>query len=98
MLLQSDINKWRISQSEKLDNLYIDSVSTRLLQRPNNYFIEYHNQIFPNNPRIHLRACGSASSYHCLAPITGSNISKWDFILNFCPDCTRMNYPYLESS
>ena len=31
MLLQSDHNKWRISQLSKLDKLYINHASTRLL-------------------------------------------------------------------
>ena len=40
MLLQSDSNKWRLLQLSKLDMLYINSVSTRLLQISNNDFIE----------------------------------------------------------
>ena len=40
MLLQSDINKWRISQLSKLGNLYIDSASTRHLEIYKNCFIE----------------------------------------------------------
>ena len=40
MLLQSDLNKWRIPQSEKLDKLYINSASTRLLQISKNDFIQ----------------------------------------------------------
>ena len=40
MLLQSDLNKWRILKLDKFDNLYINSAPTRLLQRPNNDFIE----------------------------------------------------------
>ena len=39
MLLQSDINKRKIPQLAKLDKLYINSASTRLLQRPKNDFI-----------------------------------------------------------
>ena len=31
MLLQSDLNKWRISQLAKLNRLYMNSASTRLL-------------------------------------------------------------------
>ena len=31
MLLQSDLNKWRIPQLAKLDKLYINSASNRLL-------------------------------------------------------------------
>ena len=30
MFLQSDINKWRLSQLDKYDKLYINSASTRL--------------------------------------------------------------------
>ena len=56
MLLQSDLNKWRISQVEKLDKLYINYASTILLQRSKTYFIEYMNQIFPNNSHINLIA------------------------------------------
>ena len=40
MLLQSHLNKWRISQLEKLDKLYINSASTRILQTSKNDFIE----------------------------------------------------------
>ena len=97
MLLSSDLNKWRISQLDKLDKLYVNYTPTRPSQTPKNYFIEYKNQIFPNNPLIHLRACDAASSYHCPSPITGSNIPKWDFILNCFSDCPRTNAPYLES-
>ena len=71
MLLQSDLNKWRLSQLSKLDNLYIDSASTRLLQRSKIGLMEYKNQIFTNNSHIHLRACDAASSYHCTSPIIG---------------------------
>ena len=60
MLIQSDINKWRISQVNKLEKLYINSASTRLLQRSDNYFIEYNNQIFPNSSHIHLIAWNTA--------------------------------------
>ena len=82
----------------KLDKLYINYVSTRRLQISNIYFIEYKNQIFPNNSRIHLRACDAASSYHFPYPIKGSNIPIWDFILNCCPDCPGINATDLESS
>ena len=46
MLYQSDLNKWRISQLDKLDNLYINYVSTRLLQIYKNDFIEYKKKYF----------------------------------------------------
>ena len=82
----------------KIDKLYINSDSTRLLQISKNYFIEYNNQIFPNNSHIHLRERDSASSYNCPSPITGSNILKHDCILNFCYDGPRTNAPYLELS
>ena len=98
MLLQSDINKWRISVISKLDKLYINSASTKLLQRSNNYFIQYKNYIFPNNSHIHLRVFYYVSSYHCRSPINGSNIPKWESILNCCSVCPRMNDPYSESS
>ena len=71
MLIQSDINKWRLSQLAKIDKLYINYASTRLLQRSNNNFIEYKNQTFQNNSHIHLRSCDAVSSYHCPSPITG---------------------------
>ena len=96
MLLQSDLNKWRISQLAKPDKLYINYASTRLLQGSKNDFIAYQNKIFPNNSRIHLRAGDAVSSYHCTSTMTGSNIPKWDCILNYCSDCPRMNATYLE--
>ena len=40
MLIQSDINKWRLSQLSKLYKLYINYVSTRLLQISKIDFIE----------------------------------------------------------
>ena len=94
ILLQLDINKWRISKLEKLDNLYINYASTKFLHISNNDFIEYNNQIFPNNSHIHLRACDAASLYHCPSPIIGSTI--WDCIFNCCYDFPRMNAPYFE--
>ena len=60
MLLQSYLNKWRISQLAKLDKLYINPALTRLLQISKNGFIQYKNGIFPNNSQIHLRAWDSA--------------------------------------
>ena len=98
MLIQSDLNKWRISQLAKLDKLYINYASIRILQISKNYFIEYKKKIFPNDSHIHLRACDSTSSYHYSSPITGSKIPKWDCILNCCSDCPVMNAPFLESS
>ena len=71
MLLQSDLNKWRISELSKLNKLYINSVSTRLLERSNNDFIKYKTKILPNYSHIHLRACDAASSYNFHSPITG---------------------------
>ena len=91
MLLQSDLNKWRLSKLAKLDKLYINSAPTRLLQRYKHDFIEYKNKIFPNNSHIHLRYCDSASSYHCPSQITGSDIPKRDCILNYCYNFPRMN-------
>ena len=49
MLLQLDLNKWRLSQLTKPDKLYINYASTRILQRSNKNFIDFYNQIFPNN-------------------------------------------------
>ena len=95
MLIQSDINKCRLSQLAKLDKLYINSASNRLLQISKNGFVEYNNQIFPNNSHMYLRACNSVSSYNCPSPITGSNIPKWDCIFNCCYGCPNMNDPYL---
>ena len=40
MLLKSDLNKWRIPKLAKLDKLYINYASTRLLQRSKNYLIQ----------------------------------------------------------
>ena len=96
MLLRSDLNKWRLSQLATLDKLYINSASTRLLQRSKHDFVEYKNQILPNNSHIHLIACDSESSYHCSSPITGSKIPKWGCILNFFSGCPRMNALYLQ--
>ena len=59
MLLQSDLNKWRLSKLAKIIKLYINSASTRLLKISNIYFIEYKNQRIPNNLFIHLRAYDS---------------------------------------
>ena len=47
---------------------------------------------------MHIKACDAASPYHCPFTVTGSNIPKWDLILNCCSGCPRMNAPYLESS
>ena len=98
ILPKSDLNKWMISQVEKLDKLYINYVSTWLLQRYKHDFIEYNSQIFPNNSHIHLSACDDASSYHCPYPVTVSNIPQLDCIFNCCYDFPRMNAPYLKSS
>ena len=40
MLLQSDLNKWRLLQLAKLDELFINSASTRFLQISKHDFIE----------------------------------------------------------
>ena len=82
----------------KLDKLYINYASTRLLQRSKIDFIEYNNQIFPNNSHIHLRVCDDASSYLCPSPNSVSDIQKWVCILNCFSDCNGINNPYLESS
>ena len=76
MLLQSYLNKWRLSQFSKLDKLFINSASTRLLQISKISLIEYNNQIFPNTSHLHLKACDTASSCSCLYLIMGSNIKK----------------------
>ena len=76
MLLQSDLNKWRLSHLAKFDNLYIISASTRILQRSKLDLIEYKNQIFRNNSHIHLRSCYAVSSYHSPSPINVSKIQK----------------------
>ena len=98
MLLQPYLSKWRLSKLSKLDKLYINYASTRLLQIPKNDFIEYKNQIFTNNSHIRIREYDAASSYHFPSTITGSNIPKWDCILNCCSDCPRTNAKYLEQS
>ena len=76
MLLQLDLNKCRLSKLAKLDRLYNNSASTRLLQISKHDSIEYNNEIFPNNSHIHFRACDAASSCHFPSPINGSNIPK----------------------
>ena len=44
MIFQSDLNKYRISKWSKLDKLYINSASTRLLERSNDrlFLLSYH--------------------------------------------------------
>ena len=98
ILLQSDLNKCRISRLSKFDKLYINSASTRLLERSKNNFIEKKKQISPNDSHKHLRACDAASSYRFPSPITGSKIPKWDCILNCYSDFPMMNAQFLESS
>ena len=55
MLLQSDLNKWRLTQLEKLDKLYINAASTRILQKYKIDYIVYKNQkiskIFTNTSK-----------------------------------------------
>ena len=98
MLFQSYLNKYMIPQWAKFDKLYINSASIRLLEISNNDSIEYKKQIFLNDSHIHLRACDTASSYHCSSQINGSKIPKRDCILNCCSDFPMMNAPFLESS
>ena len=98
MLLQSDINKWRISQLAILDKLYINSTSTRLLQRPNNGFIQYKNQKIPNNSHINLRACDAASSYNFPSLITRSNIPKMGMYFELFFWFSKDEWSILESS
>ena len=43
MLLQSYLNKWKLSKLAKLDKLYINYKSTRLLQISKINFIELNN-------------------------------------------------------
>ena len=81
MLLQSVLNKRRISKLAKLDKLYINPASTRLLEISKNDFIEYKKQIFPNDLYINLRYSDAALSYNCSSPITVSKIPKWKCIL-----------------
>ena len=71
ILIQSDINKWRLSQLDKLDKLYNNYEETRILQISKIDFIYENNQLFPNNSDIHLKACDSTSSYYCTSPLTG---------------------------
>ena len=59
MLLHSGLNEWRISQLEKLDMLYNNYASSRILERSKNDFILYKNEIFPKISHIHLRAFDS---------------------------------------
>ena len=79
MLLQSDLNKWRLSLLAKLDKLYVNSASKRLLKIFQNYFIEYKNHIFPNNLHIHLIDRNAESLYNLPSSVTGSNIYKIGF-------------------
>ena len=98
MLLQSNTNKSRIPQLSKIDKLYINYASTILLKIPKNNYIEHKKHIFLNDSQIHLRYCDAASSYHCIYPIIGSKIPKWDCILKCCSDFPMINDPFLESS
>ena len=98
MLLQSDLNKWRLLKMAKLDKFYINYDSTKVFQIFKFDFIKYNNQIFPNNSYINLRACDAVSSYNCQSKITASKIPKWYYILNFCYNFPRVNVLYLESS
>ena len=95
MLLKLDLNKCRLSKFSKLDKLYTNYASTRILQRAKIDFIEYNNQIFPNNAHIHLRAYDAASSYDCTYIIIESKVPKWDCIVN-CFYCPGINVPDLE--
>ena len=81
-----------------LDKLYKNYASTRLLQIYKIDFIEYKNQIFPNNSNLHLRIYDALLSYHFPSPIIRSNTLKWGCILNCCSGCPRINAEYLESS
>ena len=80
----------------KIEKLYINTTSTRIIQRYKKDYIEYNNQNNSKKSHIHLRTCDAASSYHCPSPIVGSNIPKWDCILHCCYDCPGMNAPDLE--
>ena len=82
MLIQSDL---RLTQLAKIDKLYINSASTRLLQRSRIDFIEYKNGIFPKHYHINIIAYDDNSSYNCTSKIAGSKIPKWDCILKYCP-------------
>ena len=98
MLLNSGLNKWQLTQLAKLDKLYINAASTRPLQIYHIYYIYYDNQTFPNNSHIHLKSFDYASSYHFPFSISGSKITKWDYIFNYCAECPGMNAADLESS
>ena len=77
----------------KLEKLYINGASTRILQRTKIDDMEYKNQTFPNNLHIHIRACDAISSYHCPNSNSGSKTPKWDCILNCCADFPGKNAP-----
>ena len=59
---------------EKLGKLYVNSASTKILQRSKIDFIENNNQMFPNNPHIHLLTNDAESTYYCPLLIIVSNI------------------------
>ena len=96
ILLQSCINKWRISQLDKLGDLYLYRLD--FYKYPRIVLLNTRIKYFQNNSHINLRACGAESSYHCTSPNNGSTIPKWGFVLNCCYDCTKMNALYLELS
>ena len=82
----------------KIETLYINVESTRLLQISKKYYYEYKNKICKNNLQINIRYCDAESSYSFNYPMVGSKISKGDFILNCCSEFAGRKTPDLESS
>ena len=97
MLLQYDLNKWRLKQLSNFEKIYIYAASTRLLKISKKYDYEYNNQIFPKNSHIHIKVNDDAPSYHCPSPIPGPKIPKWGCILKSFSGCPIMKAPDLES-
>ena len=54
------------------------------LDKDKNYY-KYKNEVYPNDSYIHTRTSDAALSYNFPYTITGSNITKWDCILNLPP-------------
>ena len=61
MLLQYDLNKWRLKQLSNFEKIYIYAASTRLLKISKKYDYEYNNQIFP---KIHTYISKSMMMRH----------------------------------
>ena len=97
MLLRSDLNKWRLTTLEKLDRLYINSISTAPFHISKIDFFKYNNQIFPNKTHKSKILWCYVIIYFFLYSFRIKN-SKMGMYLNCCSDCLGMNAPDLKLS